>query len=207
MSTIQCPKCELRFPSPNAVACHLRQDHRRTRGLGVPDPLRWTGPVPHDRAADRQLTGGSPRPLATHELSTRLTVSHLYEDAFEIDVRGHRLMVDQPLDAGGADLGPTPTELFAAGLAACVGFYVARYLRRHKLAADVLRVECEAMLSQERPARVAAITLLLTGLPDLTEQQRSVLLTVADHCTVQNSLRQPPLVRIELAASQPATTR
>jgi putative redox protein len=141
------------------------------------------------------------------EVTAHLTVTHLHEDAFEIDVRGHRLVVDQPVDTGGANLGPTPTELFLAGLASCVGFYAARYLRRHQLAADALQVECDATMSPQGPARVAAVRLRLTGLPPLTDQQRKVLLTVADHCTVHTSLRQPPNVRIELEAPQPAPWR
>jgi putative redox protein len=143
-------------------------------------------------------------PGTVRTVTTCLTVRYLHEDAFEIDVRGHRLMVDQPVEAGGANLGPTPTELFLAGLASCVGFYAARYLRRHQLAADALQVDCEATMSQHRPARVAAVRLRLTGLPPMTDQQRTVLLQVADHCTVHNSLRQPPDVRIDLEARQPA---
>ncbi len=146
------------------------------------------------------------RAETVRDATTSLTVTHMYEDAFEIDMRGHRLVVDQPVDAGGADLGPTPTELFLAGLASCVGFYAARYLRRHQLAADALQVDCDATMSQQPPARVAAVRLRLTGLPPMTHQQRKVLLTVADHCTVHTSLRQPPNVRIELEAPQPAAT-
>jgi putative redox protein len=127
-----------------------------------------------------------------------LEVDHVHGDAFEIEIRGHRLTVDQPVDAGGADLGPTPTELFAASLAACVGFYAGRFLRRHGLSADGLVVACEATMSSELPARVATITLRLRGLPELSEQRRAVLLAVVEHCTVHNSIRQAPQVHIEL---------
>jgi hypothetical protein len=37
-------------------------------------------------------------------------------DRFAIALRGHEIMVDQPADVGGTDIGPTPTELFVAGL-------------------------------------------------------------------------------------------
>lgn len=140
------------------------------------------------------------RPHAGHVNTIGLTVTHMFGDAFEVEVRGHHLTVDQPVDAGGADLGPTPTELFVAGLAACVGFYAVGFLRRHGLAADGLRVRCEATMSSELPTRVAMITLRLTGLPPLLERQRDVLLAVVDHCTVHNSIRHAPKVRIELAA-------
>ena len=49
-------------------------------------------------------------------------VDHLAADRFEIGVRGHVLTVDQPVDAGGEDTAPTPTELFIASRASCVAF-------------------------------------------------------------------------------------
>lgn len=143
-------------------------------------------------------------PHTAHVDPIGVTVTHQYGDAFEIDARGHRLLVDQPVDAGGADLGPTPTELFAASLAACVCVYAMGFLRRHSLAADGLRVHCQAIMSSDCPARVAAATLRLEGLPALAEGQRAALLAVVDHCTVHNSIRQAPQVRIELDAT---TTR
>lgn len=39
--------------------------------------------------------------------------------AATIHARGHTLKVDEPLDAGGADTGPMPTELLCAALAGC----------------------------------------------------------------------------------------
>jgi putative redox protein len=61
-------------------------------------------------------------------------------------------------------------------------------------------------MSQHRPARVAAVRLRLTGLPPMTDRQRKLLVQVADHYTVHNSLRQPPDVRIDLETRQPAAT-
>ena len=53
---------------------------------------------------------------------TNITVQHEDGDRFQVLVRGHRLVIDQPVADGGTDAGPTPTELFVAGLASCVGF-------------------------------------------------------------------------------------
>lgn len=39
MRTRQCPKCPLRFSTRSELLWHLRQDHRRTSGLGLPDRL------------------------------------------------------------------------------------------------------------------------------------------------------------------------
>ena len=135
-----------------------------------------------------------------------ITVDHVVDDAFTIDVRGHRIPVDQPASDGGTDTGPTPTELFVAGLAGCVAYYARRYLARHQLPERGLRVRTEYEMAS-RPARVARIRLaveLPEGIPD---ERRDALLAVARHCTVHNSLTTAPQVSIELAgtpASLPA---
>jgi uncharacterized OsmC-like protein len=55
--------------------------------------------------------------------ATATEARYLGGDRFVLEVRGHQLYVDQPREAGGSDAGPTPTELFVASLAGCVGFY------------------------------------------------------------------------------------
>jgi len=118
-------------------------------------------------------------------------------DSFVIDVRAHFLTVDQPYADGGQDLGPTPTELFVASLAACVGYYAERFLRRHDIAPGGLRVECDFEMG-ERPARVERIDLKLHVPPGFPESRRAALMAVVEHCTVHNSLTRPPAVEIEL---------
>jgi uncharacterized OsmC-like protein len=128
----------------------------------------------------------------------RLEVIHVEQDVYTVDIRGHRLRVDQPLEAGGTDTAPTPTELFAASLAACVAFYAGRYLQRHGLPRSGLRVRAEFTMAADRPARVASLRLVIAPPPELPEQRRAGLLAVASHCTVHNTLQQPPEVDIEL---------
>jgi putative redox protein len=128
-----------------------------------------------------------------------LSVTHQTGDRFQVQVRGHRLLCDQPTSDGGTDQGPTPTELFVASLAACVGFYARRFLARHDLEAAGLRVEATYTMSPDRPARVDTITLRLLLPRPLEEHRRRALLAVVDHCTVHNSLRIPPEVRVMLA--------
>jgi putative redox protein len=122
------------------------------------------------------------------------------KDKFAVLIRDHYLLVDQPKEAGGDDEGPTPTELFVAALAACVGFYAERFLLRHDLPSEGLAVKCGFEMSEHRPARVQSIELEVTLPVELSTSQRKALLAVVEHCTVHNSLRQPPEVRIGLSA-------
>lgn len=124
-------------------------------------------------------------------------VDHLRGDRFRITTRGHTQQVDQPLDAGGEDTAPTPTELFVGSLTSCVAFYVRRYLTRHDLPTAGLAVTCEYAMAS-RPARVSDIRIcveLPTGVP---ADRRDALLAVASHCTVHNTLADPPAVAIGL---------
>lgn len=51
MTTMQCPKCPLRFSTRSEVLLHLRQDHRRTTGAGPPDRLYRPAHQPRRRTA------------------------------------------------------------------------------------------------------------------------------------------------------------
>src|SRR5215213_7866278 len=109
-----------------------------------------------------------------------LNVTHQNNDRFQLRVRGHRLLCDQPLADGGDDQGPTPTELFVGSLAACVAFYARRFLARHHLDAAGLRVEAAFTMSADRPARVDTITLQLLLPHPLEENRRRALVAVVD---------------------------
>lgn len=129
-----------------------------------------------------------------------IEVRHVAGDRFDVGIRDHVVVVDQPVADGGTDAGPTPTELFVAGLASCVAFYAERFLRRHGLAPDGLGVRCRFAMADGHPARVAEVELTLDLPPRFPESRREALHRVVERCTVHNSLRTPPDVRISLVA-------
>jgi len=133
-------------------------------------------------------------------MTSTITVHHEEGDRFAIDIRGHVVVVDQPIGAGGANEGPTPTELFVAGLASCVGFYAERFLVRHGLPTAGLRVDCGFEMSEDLPARVTTIDVRLRLPAGFPEDRRTALERVVEHCTVHNTLRLGTEVRIGLVA-------
>jgi putative redox protein len=138
-------------------------------------------------------------------MTDSLTVQHLDGDRFAIEIRGHTVTVDQPVEAGGADTAPTPTELFVAGLASCVAFYARRYLARHDICAEGLSVSADFDIGGQ-PTRVIRIRVLITPPTALPPQRRDAFLAVASHCTVHNTLANPAPVDILLAETAPVTT-
>jgi uncharacterized OsmC-like protein len=127
-----------------------------------------------------------------------MNVSFLEGEAYEITVRGHRIVVDQPESAGGTDTAPTPTELFVASLASCVTFYAGRYLTRHNCDRTGLAVSASFEFAADRPSRVGQIQMSVKVPTSLPESRRPALLAVIGHCTVHNTLNDPPPVSIEL---------
>jgi uncharacterized OsmC-like protein len=129
-------------------------------------------------------------------MGASIQVDHKEGDLFEIAVRGHHLAVDQPTDQGGSDLAPTPTELFVTSLAACIAVYLRRSLARHGLPEGV-QVRAEFAMARH-PSRIGEVRVVI-HLPDgVPEDRRSALLAVASHCTVHNTLEQPPEVTVVL---------
>ena len=131
-----------------------------------------------------------------------VVATHLGDDRLLVTVRGHTLIADQPIEDGGGDTAPTPTEIFIASLAGCVAFYAERYLRRHGLSTEGLRVAC-AYEWAEGPHRVGAIDVSVEA-PSLTADKLEAFERVIDHCTVHNTLRMPPEVRVGVTPARSA---
>ncbi|MDX8034903.1 OsmC family protein [Lentzea sp. BCCO 10_0856] len=129
----------------------------------------------------------------------RLTVQHVRDDEFVIRLRAHELHTDQP----DSDRGPSPVELFVASLGTCVAHYSGTFLRRHHLPSDGLTVHAEYSMAADRPARVARIHVTVHVNATLTPQQKAALQAVANHCTVHNTLRQPPEIEIRVDEELP----
>jgi uncharacterized OsmC-like protein len=141
-----------------------------------------------------QMTALLPSPGDIAQLDVRFVAG----EAYEVAVRGHRVLVDQPAEAGGQDAAPTPTEIFVASLATCVAFYAGRYLTRHGYSRDGLAVSAGFEMASDRPARVSGIRLIVRVPASLPAGRWPAFRAVISHCTVHNSLASPPTVAIDL---------
>ena len=100
------------------------------------------------------------------------------------DAAGHELLADEPVDVGGADRGPSPFELVAAGLGACTSITLMMYARNKGIA---LR-DVQVVVRYHRPGENghasdhADRAITLHGTLDEKTQQR--LASVAKRCPV-----------------------
>jgi uncharacterized OsmC-like protein len=129
-----------------------------------------------------------------------ITVTYVAGTRFDVHVRDHAFTVDQPVADGGDDAGPTPTELFAAALTACVAHYARGYLVRHGLPTEGLGASASFSMTG-RPTRFADIQVTLAVPAGVPAEHRPRLLAVASACTIHNSLEHPPAVTVTLGTA------
>ncbi|MFP5353457.1 MAG: OsmC family protein [Actinomycetota bacterium] len=129
----------------------------------------------------------------------KLVVDHLEGASFEIGIRDHRVVVDQPFHVGGSDEGPTPSELFVASVASCAAFYGWRFLSTRNLQDQVdvvARWEVES-----RPDRVSRIFLEVHA-PGVPEDRMEAFHRVLRGCLVHNTLERGCPVDVELVSDR-----
>jgi putative redox protein len=114
----------------------------------------------------------------------------------EIRAGKHVTIADEPLAAGGTDEGPGPYELLLASLGACTAMTLQVYARRKQwplekvevsLSHDRLHAEdCAECVTKEGQITRIDRYISLTG--ELSEEQRSKLLEIAQRCPVHRTL-------------------
>jgi len=120
-------------------------------------------------------------------------VEHLGALQFEIKLREHTIVSDQPPENGGFDEGMTPPELLLASLGSCAAYYAADYLRRNKLATEGTRVQVVARKAKN-PARVGDFRIELEVPVELSEEHHKGVEDAVHRCLIHNTLLHPPRI-------------
>src|SRR6478736_3607094 len=106
-----------------------------------------------------------------------------------VHVRQHAFVVDEPDANGGEDLGVTPHEVYDSALGSCKALTVLWYANRKQIPVEDIRVTVDRDDSKEREGLYRLrVTLEITG--DITEEQRSQLLAVAEKCPLHKLMTQ-----------------
>lgn len=104
----------------------------------------------------------------------------------EVDVREHRIQVDEGQDVGGDDDAPNPQELLAASLASCTAITIEMYAKRKGW--DIGKIEVEAEYTPAERGAPTKFKLLLRLPKDLTSEQVERLSVIAAKCPIHRTL-------------------
>ena len=107
------------------------------------------------------------------------------------EIRGHRILSDQPVEAGGDDSAPAPYELFLASIGTCAGYYVKAYCDAKGYSAEGI----ELTLELERDPETRAVKAFRTTLyvpSSLPGKLHPVLERVAAQCAVKKTIMASP---------------
>lgn len=105
----------------------------------------------------------------------------------ELYARSHRVIADEPFDAGGKDLGPRPGDFVRMGLASCTAITLRMYANRKNW--DVSKIHVSVSNGPFDGKTVYDTKIEIEG--NIDEEQRKRLLQIAKMCPVHKALTNP----------------
>jgi putative redox protein len=114
----------------------------------------------------------------------------------DVSVGPHRLVADEPVEAGGGDQGPGPHEYLAAALASCTAITLRMYSTRKQWPVESIEVKVGVQKSESGETTFHRVV-TLGG--KLDQEQRARLLDVANKCPVHKTLTGPIKIETKLA--------
>jgi putative redox protein len=121
----------------------------------------------------------------------------------DVELRGHRLVADEPEADGGEDQGPTPQELLAGSLAACTAITIEMYARRNEWDLGDVEVQCDYEQADADGQTVFKVALRLPS--GLTPDQVERLELIAAKCPVHRTLSGETRFEQTVELVEPAT--
>jgi putative redox protein len=128
-------------------------------------------------------------------LADALEVAATWEGGYAttVQARGHRIPVDEPEYAGGADSGAMPTEVFCAALASCFCMAIAHVARRDgESEPRGLTVDVRAVRAGRELRYGEIVVNARAAVP--AEQLESLVTRARRVCWVSNTLAKPPAI-------------
>ena len=121
----------------------------------------------------------------------------------DIELRGHRLIADEPESKGGQDQGPTPQELLAASLAACTAITLEMFAQRKEWDLGEVEVQCDYEQADADNETLFKVALRLSS--GLTPDQVERIELIAAKCPVHRTLSGQTRFEQTVELVEPAT--
>lgn len=154
---------------------------------------------------DRYIDGTEPVSREPEDVGEEV-VATLGKGKYTTEIRAgaHSIIADEPVELGGANLGPSPYQLVAAGLASCTVITLRMYadrkgwpldeitahVRHEKVHAD----DCDCETDQTGMIELMTRQIRLVG-DDLSDDQKDRLMVIANKCPVHKTLEREVVVK------------
>lgn len=109
--------------------------------------------------------------------------------AARVITSSHQLIVDEPESNGGADAGPSPSEVLLASLGACTAITLRMYIDRKGWHIPEILIQLE--LVRDIVAKKSKISIHIHAKGDITPEMKQKLLMIADKCPTHQVLANP----------------
>ncbi len=122
---------------------------------------------------------------------TLIANAHIGRDHYKVTINAGKnvLIADEGEDNGGKGEGLNPHELFLASLGACTCATVRMYADRKQMNLDEVKVNLS--LDRDEEKNVTHIIRQLEFVGNLTVQERTRLLEIANKCPIHKTLSNP----------------
>jgi len=121
--------------------------------------------------------------------------------SFDVEVNGHKFMIDAVESNGGKNLGPRPKPLVLAGLGGCTGMDVVSMLRKMRVEPEFFNIVVSAESTEEHPKYYNKIHLEYQfrgkDLP-MDKLEKAVKLSKERYCGVSEMLRHAAEITSEI---------
>ncbi|HEV8248303.1 MAG TPA: OsmC family protein [Polyangiaceae bacterium] len=125
--------------------------------------------------------------------------------ASRVKLGSHELLFDQASPVpGGEDRGPSPLDVLAVAVAACMHYFAAAFLFGRKLPVEGLRVEVEAQKVRDPSPRLGKLSLHVTLPPGVPEHYLPAIERAVRNCPAYGTLLKPPEVELTFAGARAA---
>ncbi len=108
-----------------------------------------------------------------------------------VRVNQHSLIVDEPFEKGGQDLGPAPGDYLCAALASCKAITLRMYAQRKQWQIEEIKVSVDLVLGKLMESGNNTFYCRISFKGTLNDDQQKRLLVIANSCPLHKMLSKP----------------